>query len=506
MAEPNSLTAVEMGIDTHQEPVVFLRADSNICRSEGFKANTRIQVQWQDHSIIATLNVVTKAVLPLGKIGFSQIAWRRMGLSGEEQVTICHAPILHSMSAVRKKIYGHELTEQEINDIISDISTHRYSDMQIASFISACAGDRLNIAEITALTRAMVKSGKRLQWHQYTYLYDKHCIGGIPGNRTTPILVAICSAAGLTMPKTSSRAITSPSGTADTMEVLTTVRMSLAEMQETVRHANACLAWGGAINLSPADDLLIHIEHALDLDGEGQLVASVLSKKIAAGSTHALIDIPVGPTAKVRTQHQARHLINMFCKVAAALDLKVRCIITSGEQAIGNGIGPAQEARDILAVLQNHEDAPSDLRERAVFLSAQLMALARNHPHDDVSAYEVQARNILTSGQAWEQFQRICEAQGGLKTIPEARYQLPLCTDHSGTLLAMDNRRLARLAKLAGAPGSPSAGVRLHAKIGTALGEGQPLVTLYANSQGELSYAASYFDNNRDLFMIGEAP
>ncbi|WP_116474902.1 thymidine phosphorylase family protein [Zobellella maritima] len=502
MSDVHSLTAIAMGIDTHQEPVVFMRADCEVCRAEGFNANTRIQVGLGDCTIIATLNVVTESVLPPEHIGFSHIAWQRMALKGGERVRVSHAPVLHSMSAVRKKIYGHTLSSREIHDIVADIAAHRYSDMQIASFITAGV-DSLNTQEIIALTEAMVASGKRLRWPGQTKLVDKHCIGGVPGNRTTPIVVAIASAAGLIMPKTSSRAITSPSGTADTMEVLTRVRLSLSQIQDTVRQVNGCLAWGGAVNLSPADDMLIRIEHALDIDGIGQLVASVLSKKLAAGSTHVLIDIPVGPTAKVRNQREARHLATLFDTVGLALGLEMRCLITNGEQAIGYGIGPAQEAQDILAVLHNETQAPVDLYERSIFIAANLLSLAGQ---ETLEAADTRARNILASGQAWQQFKRICDAQGGLKQIPQAACQLELGARHSGTLLAMDNRRLARLAKLAGAPISPAAGLRLHAKLGQALARGQPLFTLYADSQGELDYAASYYADNHDLFMIGEAP
>ncbi|WP_458735917.1 thymidine phosphorylase family protein [Zobellella taiwanensis] len=502
MTEPHALIAVEMGIDTHQEPVVFLRADCEVCRAEGFNANTRLQLSLGERAIIATLNVVTEAVLPPGRVGFSHIAWQRLGLKGGEAVTLSHAPVLHSMSAVRKKIYGHALSAREIDDVIQDISAHRYSDMQIASFVTACV-DRLDSGEIIALTRAMVASGKCLSWPDKPQVLDKHCIGGVPGNRTTPIVVAIASAAGLTMPKTSSRAITSPSGTADTMEVLTNVHLGLDQIQATVAQVNACLAWGGAVNLSPADDMLIRIEHALDVDGEGQMVASVLSKKLAAGSTHVLIDIPVGPTAKVRSQPQAEQMARLFDTVGQALALKVRCLITRGDQAVGFGVGPAQEARDVLAVLQNQADAPADLRERALFLASHLLNMAGR---GSLAQTEVQARDILLSGQAWQQFHRICDAQGGLKKIPDAAFQRELGAAHSGTLLAMDNRRLARLAKLAGAPSSPAAGLRLHAKLGQALARGQPLLTLYADSRGELDYAAAYYARNQDLFMIGETP
>src|SRR3569833_3072013 len=114
-------------------------------------------------------------------------------------------------------------------------------------------------------------------------------------------LVASAGAHGLICPKTSSRAITSPSGTADTMEVLANVDLTEAQMSAIVAKEKAVLAWGGRVRLSPADDVLISVERPLRLDTFEQMVASILSKKVAAGSTNLVIDIPIGPTAKVRT-------------------------------------------------------------------------------------------------------------------------------------------------------------------------------------------------------------
>jgi thymidine phosphorylase len=220
----------------------------------------------------------------------------------------------------------------------------------------------------------MVKVGDRLHWTA-PHVADKHCIGGLPGNRTSMIVVPIIAAAGLVIPKTSSRAITSPAGTADAMETLTRVDLSIAEMRQVVEREGGCVVWGGAMQLSPADDILIGVERPLDFDSEGQLVASVLSKKIAAGSTHVVIDIPVGATAKLRTMEAAARLEARLWRVAEAFGLKVRIVRTDGAQPVGRGIGPALEARDVLAVLQNASGAPSDLAERAVDLSSRLLEL-----------------------------------------------------------------------------------------------------------------------------------
>ncbi len=500
MANSKSLVVVDMGIDTHQEPLVYMREDCHVCRAEGFNASSRVLLTVNGKQLIATLNVVDNAKLLAEHVGLSRIALKRLGVVEGDRIFVHHAPVVSSFSAVRKKIYGHRLSDSEIQSVISDISEHRYSDLEIGSFLSVCAGKRLDLDEIIGLTQAMVSCGKRLSWSHEGGVFDKHCIGGLPGNRTTPLVVAIVSAAGLIIPKTSSRAITSPAGTADTMETLTHVELQVEDIQRVVTETGACLAWGGAVNLSPADDLLIRIERALDLDGEGQLVASVLSKKIAAGSSHVLIDIPVGHTAKVRSQSGAEHLASLFTRVGEACGIQVRCVTTDGSRPVGAGIGPVEEARDVLAILRRETNAPQDLRERALILSAHLLDFAQG---DGVDKSMVKARDLLDSGTAWRQFQRILVAQGGIKTLPEARYQKSQAADIDGVIQAIDNRKLARLAKLAGAPFDPAAGLRLHANVGSRVVQGEALFTLYTESVGEQDYALAYFRDNPGIFVIG---
>lgn len=215
--------------------------------------------------------------------------------------------------------------------------------MEIGAFLVACAAF-MTTAETLGLTRAMANVGERLSWAS-PLIVDKHCIGGIPGNRTSMIVVPIVAAHGLIIPKTSSRAITSPSGTSDTMEVLANVDISAERMQAIVAKENAVLAWGGRVNLSPADDILISVERPLRIDTFEQMVASILSKKLAAGSTHLVIDIPVGPTAKVRSQQEAVRLRKLFEYVATHLGITVDIVLTNGSQPIGGDRAGAGSAR-----------------------------------------------------------------------------------------------------------------------------------------------------------------
>src|SRR5690606_25811529 len=250
----------------------------------------------------------------------------------------------------------------------------RYSDVHIASFLTACTTLPLDLDETRGLTRAMVDTGVRIAWDAPMVL-DKHCVGGLPGNRTTPLVVAIVAAHGLIIPKTSSRAITSPAGTADTMETMAPVDLPIEHIRRVVEQEGGCVVWGGAMQLSPADDIMIRVQRALDLENDGQMVASVLSKKIAAGATHLVVDIPVGPTAKVRSAVAADHLQTLLESVARDFGMDLVVIRTDGRQPVGRGIGPALEARDLLAVLNDEANAPQDLRDRACALAGILLEM-----------------------------------------------------------------------------------------------------------------------------------
>jgi len=495
------MQVLRIGIDTHEEAVIYMRADCAVCRAEGFSASARLKVSAHGHALIATLNVVDSALLPDGFVGLSSHAWDKLGLAERDEVVVAWAPVVSSMSDVRRKIYGHRLDEAAIHGIIRDVADGMYSDIQLASFLTASAGDRMDRQEVVALTRAMVDVGERLHWNGNRAIYDKHCIGGLPGNRTTPIVVSICSAAGLVIPKTSSRAITSPAGTADTMAVITRVDLDLPDIRHVVDQAGGCLVWGGAVKLSPVDDVLIRVERALDIDSEGQLIASVLSKKIAAGSSHILIDIPIGPTAKVRDEHAAKDLAGLMEYVGHAMGVHVRCVFTDGSQPVGSGIGPALEARDVLAVLRNSPEAPQDLRDKSLELSAQLLDMAHGHGLD--AAWE-EATRLLDNGQALAQFERICRLQGGFNEPPASHFQKEVLCKVRGTVSSIDNRKLSRLAKLAGAPQLVEAGVDLKVRCGQRVEPGDCLMVVHSGSSGELEYALGYYQSNPGIIGVDE--
>ena len=493
-----TVLARRLGLLSQHDMIVLMRADSPVCRSEGHAPRSQVLLMAHGREVTATLYQITDDLLQGDEAGLSEAAWERLGVVDGDRIVVRHPQALMSMSSVRRRVYGRRLDAAAMTGIITDVVAGRYTDVHLSAFLTACSALPLDREEVVHLTHAMVQTGERLAWDS-PMVIDKHSVGGLPGNRTTPIVVAIVAAHGLLIPKTSSRAITSPAGTADTMETLTNIDLDITAIRRVVEQEGGCLAWGGAVQLSPADDVLIRVERVLDIDTEGQLVASVLSKKIAAGSTHVVLDIPVGPTAKVRSQDDADAIIETLTDVAGRCGLNIRCVQTDGAQPVGRGIGPALEARDVLAVLRGAPAAPPDLRRRACVLAGAALEMAGRCAAGEGTSL---AEQTLADGRAWTKFQRICEAQGGLREPPRSTFCRPLTADRSGRLVAINNRTLARLAKLAGAPDDKAAGVEMHVRLGDEIAAGEPLLTVHAETDGELAYALDYAAANPEMITV----
>ncbi len=499
MSDGVALYAHRMGIDTYKEAIIFVHCDSEICRSEGFESRARIHVAIGNRRfVIATLYTVHSELIPKNKVGLSEHAWHVLHAKEGDAVRLSHPAPLDSLSYVRAKIYDQELKDDEMQSIISDIAANLYSDVHIAAFISACTSNELSNEETFCLTQSMVNVGNKISWSA-DQVVDKHCVGGLPGNRTTMLVVPIVAAFGLTIPKTSSRAITSPAGTADTMEVLAPVQLDLTQMRKVVEQENGCIIWGGSVDLSPADDILIRVERVLNLDSVGQLVSSVLSKKIAAGSSHVVIDIPIGDTAKVRDMKTAANLKTKFEMVGHKMGLKVNVVFSDGSKPVGRGVGPALEARDVLDVLQNNPHASKDLRKQSLYLAGQVLEFSPQvAPNTGLGI----ATEILESGKAWNKFQAICDAQGGMREVPSAPHSHIITACKDGIVESINNRRLATIAKLAGAPRAKAAGIELHVNVNSQVEKDQPLFTIYAEAKGELEYAVSAIRSEHDVMQV----
>jgi AMP phosphorylase len=322
-------------------------------------------------------------------------------------------------------------------------------------------------------------------------ILDKHCIGGVAGNRTTMLVVPTIAAAELYIPKTSSRAITSASGTADTMELLANVNFNIDELKEMVIKAKGAIVWGGGMKLAPVDDKLIRVRHPLSLDPEGMLLASILAKKKSVGAKYVIIDIPVGRGVKIPYMEKANHLAKHFLNIGKSLGMTVEALITDGAEPVGNGVGPALECKDVLGVLEGN--GPDDLRHKSILMSGKLLELSGKVKHGE--GYNI-AENIIKSGKALKKFREIIELQGGdakvkatdMDAIIGAHSHI-VRSESSGSIFHIDNKIISKIARLAGSPMDKGAGVYLHKLRGDKIRNGEPIFTIYAESSEKLSFA-----------------
>ncbi len=449
--------------------------------------NNRVEIS-NDKKIYSIVGIFPKLVKK-NEVGFSKELSEILNLKNDFSVNVRASELSDASFIIKKKMNGATLNAEELDFLISEIVHNNLNPAEIAFFTAAEKLNGMSFDEIVNLTSAMVKTGARLKW-EGRYVADKHCIGGIAGNRTTPIVVSICASIGIVLPKTSSRAITSASGTADVIETISNVELSLKKITSVVNKTGACLAWGGSLGLAPSDDKIIQIERLLSLDIEAQLLASIMSKKISAGAKYILIDIPYGKGAKIENIKLAKKLGKKFIKLGKKFNLKMKVIYTDGVQPIGNGFGPVLEMIDVIKVLQNN--GPLDLKKKALYLATEIIKLC------GIKNAREKAEIALSSGNAYKKFREIINSQNGKNNFDEkvsnlklAKFTKVIRAKKTGFISVINNKGINSLCRVLGTPETISAGVYLHKHIGK-VKKGEPLLTLYTESKTKMSDALKF--------------
>ncbi len=445
----------------------------------GLKAVDRVRLAADEREIVAILDVATETIKK-GEVGLYLDLKKHLGEPDEIDLVPAVKP--RSVRFITDRIRGRMLQAAEHRQIVRDVMDRSLSALEIAAFITSLEMRPLSMDEAEAITRAMVELGHTLDWDNHP-IFDKHSIGGVPGDKTTMLLVPIVASLGHTIPKTSSRAITSPAGTADRVEILCPVELNLEEIREVVSKTNGCMAWGGAVDLAPADDLLIQVEYPLSIDP--LYLPSVLGKKKAANADYVVIDLPTGKGAKLSTVDEANEFGRDFIRLGNKLGMKVQCGITFGEQPIGNYVGPALEAREALATITGAKSTP-DLVGKVASLVSILLSMA------DVKKPKEKALKALSSGKAEEKMREIIEAQGGdPKVQPEdvvvGEHTLEVLSQIEGEVVWINNHQIVSLARSLGTPKHTGAGVCIPKKMGDSVKEGEAILELYADRASRLA-------------------
>ena len=473
--------------------------DSETAKEMSLHVGHRVSISKGKKKIISIVDIVS-GFLKAKEIAVSGEVSGKLGISPGDSVVVEVAERPHSIALIKKKLKGEELDKNEIKEIIDNIANNSLTEVEVAFFVSAVHSKGMNLKETKHLTKAMVESGNVLKLSGK--IADKHSIGGVAGNRTTPLVISICTAAGLKIPKTSSRAITSAAGTADVIEIIAKVDFSIREIKKIVNKTGGCFVWGGSLGLAPVDDKIIKIERIVTIDSPAQVLASILSKKISVDSKYILIDIPCGKSAKV-TKENAKKLKSKFLKLGRSFNLKLDVVLTDGSEPIGNGVGPFLEIKDILKILKREADRPLDLEEKSVFLSGKLLELAGKCKKGNGIQL---AQEILDSGKAFRKFEEIIKAQKGslknLDKIKKARFGFDIEAKKKGKVVHLDNKLVNKLARAAGCPEDKAAGIYIHKKKGEVVGRGDKILSVYSVSKEKLKYAKRFYENNKKIVRV----
>ena len=398
-----------------------------------------------------------------------------------------------ALNAIRKKLVGKRLTYKEIYAIMDQISEEKLGDVLTTYFAASGYSKGFTNQELFYLTKAMVETGEKL--HFKGIVADKHSIGGVPGTRTTPIVVSIVAAAGFKIPKSSSRAITTPDGTADDMEILAPVNLTRDQIYKVVEKTNGCVVWGGSFKLAPADDILIQVEKPLLFESYDKILVSIMAKKIAFGSNHVVIDLPYGEMVKVHNIKDAEVLKEKFMYLAKEFKIKIKVLIHKTDEPAGKGIGPVLEMRESLRVLQQKENRPLDLEIRSINLAGTLLDLCIK---DSSKKFQEEvkknygnsfgfATEMLRSGKAFEKFKEIVKAQGGdpdleSEKLKPGKYSFQVKAEKKGEIKNLNSKNITIIARILGAPGQKGAGIYLDTKLKDKVEKGDVLYTLYSES------------------------
>ncbi len=465
----------------------------------GLRSQARVNVSKGGKTSRAVVDS-SESLVEKGEIGLVNKVIDDLEAEEGDRLTVKQTGRPESVEHIREKLEGKELSTHAINEIIEDIVEKRLSDIELSAYVSGTYSQGMNNREIKDLINAMIDTGDVIEWDEHP-IFDHHSIGGVPGNKITLLIVPIVAAAGLTIPKTSSRAISSAGGTADIFETLTNVVLSTEEIKSISEDIGGVIAWGGAVNLAPSDDMIIRAEYPLRIDPYPQVLASVLSKKKATGAEYLVMDIPVGPETKVESRELGRKYARDFVSLSEEIGIETRCALSYGGQPVGRAIGPAIEAKEALRALEG-KDVPSSLIEKSTKLAG--MVLEQGGINDG----KKEAARILNSGEALDKMKQIIDRQGGDPEVTSndveiGEYSREIYSNEEGYVDSINNSQIIKIVRCAGGPHCKGAGILLRKKKGDKVEEDELLYTVYSEQKSDLEDAVKMANHLKPLKVEG---
>ncbi|MFA7298809.1 MAG: thymidine phosphorylase [Candidatus Absconditabacterales bacterium] len=490
-------TAKTKIIDIHEGENLEVLINEQDAWEEGITSMDKVSLIYDNKEFVFDVSLSSHLV-QRGEVGIFEDIREKYKMKAGQFVTVSFTKnSSESLDALKKGLNGKRLNKKEIFAIMKDISNNRFTDILTTYFSAMGFFFPSKDEDLYRMAEAMAKTGEML--HFPGIVADKHCMGGVSGNETTMIMIPLLTSLGIKMPKTFSKAITTPAATGECVSVLMDISFSKKEIEDLVKKNNCCLVRGGGLDLAPADEKLIKVAYPLSMQSYSRTIVSIMAKKYAMGINHSLIDIPVGPSAKVPDMKTAKRLKKKYLYVGKKLGMKMTVEITDALQPIGSGVGAVMQVREVLRVLQQHEKRPMDLEQKAIHLCAKIIELVGMAKGKDA---EKLAYGQLISGKARAMMQKIISAQHGDPKVKSeglklAKIQKDIVAEKSGKVKGIDMKVLNVAARTLGSPLDLQAGLYLHKKLGDVVKKGEVIYTMYANDESKIKLTKEFLDEKK---------
>jgi len=465
----------------------------------GIREGENIMIGFGEMELYADV-IETDSKVSEGQIGLFEEIWKEYDIPNGSSIFVDIPESSRSLDAISRKLLGQPLSKEDLESIMKDIGTRKLRETEIAFFVSTFFNPGFNDEEVYWMTKGMAESGDSMEFRGIRpgeeVVADKHSIGGVAGKAITPVLIPILVSGGLIVPNTSTRAITSPAGTTDILEVVMPVALTKDKVYAVVKKTGGCMFWGGSLELSPADDVIINVERSLRIQEFQKVLVSIVAKKVSMGITHILIDLPYGKGSKVESVEDVSMLDREFRKLFKKFGIHCETYKRLVKGPDGRSVGPNAEIREALKILERDESRCMELEKVVLDMAGTIFEMTDTVQKGQGKKF---ALNILNEKKAFKRFWEIAFAQGATREIHSSeikngKFSADMISDKSGVVSSINNTALVSIARALGSPKVKEAGVYIHKMPGETVKKGDKLITIYAMTENRLANGRGMFD------------